>query len=811
MHTFLQDLRYAIRQLRRSPGVTVIVVCTLALGIGVNTALFSVLNKLMLRPLPVRDPQRIVSLSYEQKGGWTNGFSYPAFIEIQKQTSGSLTGMAGFLLNQGGIAIDGIAVRSLENYVTGDFFPATGIAPALGRLISPADCSGGGNPVMVLGYSFWKGRLGSDPGVIGRTAFVNGHAVTIIGVAPPGFHGMIGMLDTDAYLPLGMAIADGTVPPGAFTDPAAADLLLFAWVQPDVPIDRLQPAMDLVGTLLTREFPEVYKDIRLHATRLGPMGPSSGDSGDLIPVAAVFLTLTSLILILACVNVANLILVRATARQREMAVRFTLGAGRARLVRQLFTETLLLGLLGCAGGIVLGALATRALRFLPFGSDLPIAMDFPFDWRVYTYAIVVALATGLLVGVFPALRLPRLHLTEALQDGGRTVRGGGQRLRTILSVAQVAGSLILLIVAGLFVRSFENVRRVDLGFEASHVLNLSVDPHDAGLTEAQGRDLQNRLLERLRSLPGVRSAAVAASVPMGYTANASEITVDAGKVYREESRNSVSPEYFQTMQIPFLRGRDIQASDTQSSERVAVINQAMAEQLWPGQDAIGRTFHADSDASPIKVVGIVKNSHMRHMAGEPGPYFYLPIAQSYNSAVTLQVRTATAPAAMTNEIVQAIHSIAPQLPVSNVQTMREATGTLNGSMSYRVGAALAAGLGGLGLVLAIVGLYGVISFAAAHRTAEIGLRIALGATRGDILLLVLKQGILIVAMGVLFGSLGAALVARLMNGMLYRVSATDPVTYIGVSIVLSLVAVAACLIPARRAASVDPMQALRTN
>ena len=810
MHTFLQDLRYATRQLRRSPGVAVIVVCTLALGIGVNTALFSVLNKLMLRPLPVRDPQRVVSLSYEQKGGWTNGFSYPAFVEIQKQTPDSLTGMAGFLLNQGGIAIDGIAVRSLENYVTGDFFPATGVTPALGRLISPADCSGGGNPVMVLGYSFWKGRLGSDPGVIGRKAFVNGHPVTIIGVAPPGFHGVIGMLDTDAYLPLGMAIADGTVPPNALTDPAAADLLVFAWVKPDVPVGRLQPAMDLVASRLMREFPAVFKDIRLHATRLGPMGPSSGDSGDLIPVAAVFLTLTSLILILACVNVANLILVRATARQREMAVRFTLGAGRARLVRQLFTETLLLGVLGCAGGIVLGVLATRALRFLPFGSDLPFAMDFPFDWRVYTYAIVVALATGLLVGVFPALRLPRLHLTEALQDGGRSVTGGGQRLRTILSVAQVAGSLILLIVAGLFVRSFENVRRVDLGFEASHVLNLSLDPHDAGLTEAQGRDLQNRLLERVRSLPGVRSAAVAASVPMGYTANASELTVD-GKVYREVSRNSVSPEYFQTMQIPFLRGRDIQASDTQNSERVAVIDQAMAEQFWPGQDAIGRTFRADSDSSPIKVVGIVKNSHMRHMAGEPGPYFYLPIAQSYDSAVTLQVRTATAPAAMTDEIVQAIHSIAPQLPVSNVQTMREATGTLNGSMSYRVGAALAAGLGGLGLVLAIVGLYGVISFAAARRTSEIGLRIALGATRSDILLLVLRQGMLIVAMGVLFGSLGAALVARLMNGMLYRVSTTDPVTYVGVSIVLGLVAVAACLIPARRAASVDPMQALRTN
>lgn len=810
MHTFLQDLRYASRQLRRSPGVTVIVVCTLALGIGVNTALFGVLNKLMLRPLPVREPQRLVSFSFEQRGGWSNGFSYPAMLEIQKQTTDYFDGMAGFMLNQGGIAIDGMAMRSLENYVTGDFFPITGIAPRLGRLISPADCSGEGNPVMVLGFSFWKGHLNSDPGVIGRKAFVNGHPVTIIGVAPPGFHGMIGMLDTDAYLPLGMAITDGSVPPGSFTDPAAADLLLFGWVKPNVPVSRLQPAMDLVASRLMREFPLVFKEIRLHTTKLGPLGPSSGDSGDLIPIAAVFLTLTSLILILACVNVANLILVRATARQRELAVRFTLGAGRVRLARQLFTETLLLGALGCCGGIVLGTLATRALRSLPLGSDLPFAMDFPFDWRVYTYAIVVALATGLLVGVFPVLRLPRLHLTEALQDGGRTVTSGGQRLRTILSVAQVAGSLILLIVAGLFVRSFENVRGIDLGFESSHVLNLSIDPHDAGLPEAQGRNLQDQLLLRLRSLPGVRSAALAASVPMGYTANTSELTVD-GKVYHDVGKNSISTEYFQTMQIPFLRGRDFQASDTQSSERVAVINQAMAEQLWPGQDSIGRTFRADSDTSPIKVVGIVKNSHARHMAEEPAPYFYLHIAQSYNSAVTLQVRTATAPDAMTREIVQAIHSLYPQLPVSNVQTMQQAIATMNGSMSYQVGAVLAAGLGGLGLVLAIVGLYGVISFAVARRTAEIGLRIALGAKRSAILFLVLKQGMLIVAIGIAFGSMGAALVARLMNGLLYRVSITDPVTYLAVAFVLSLVAIAACLIPALRAASVDPTQALRTN
>jgi predicted permease len=811
MHTFFQDLRYALRQLRTSPGFTAVAAITLGIGIGVNAALFAILDGMLLRPLPVRDPQQLISFSFEQKGGWSNGFSYPAFQEIQKQTTDSLTGVAGFFLNRGGIVVNGKAERSLENYVTCNFFPATEIAPALGRLIAPADCGGEGSSVAVLGYSFWKSHLGGDRSIIGSQASINGHRVTIIGVAQKGFHGMIGMLNTDAYLPLGMATVDGSAAPDSFTNPSADDLMLFGWAKPGVGIDGLQPQMDLVGSRLTRQFPTVYKDIRLHATRLGPMGPSSGGAEEIFPVVAVFITLTLLILILACVNVTNLILVRASSRQREVAVRFALGAGRFRIIRQLLTETLVLGLLGYVVGIILGAVALHALPFLSLGTDLPIAMDFPFDWRVYTLAMLMAIATGLLAGIFPAMRMPKMHLNEELQEGARSVSRHGQRLRSLLSVAQVAGSLVLLITAGLFVRSFQNVRGVDLGFESAHVLNLSIDPHNIGLNEAQGRDLLNRILSRVRSLPGVRSAAVAATVPMGYIAYSEDVSTPGGPVHRDAGRNSVSPGYFETLQIPLLRGRGIQDTDTSGSPPVAVINQAMADELWPGRDPIGSTFKMGASSTPIQVVGIVKNSRIRHITTPPDPYFYLPIAQNYLSDVTLQVRTAGAPDAMSSAIVQAIQSIAPELPVTNIQTMSQAIATLNGSMSFEVGATLAAALGMLGLLLAVIGLYGVIAYAASRRTAEIGLRIALGAGKRDVLFLVLKQGIVIVAVGLAIGCVGAALMARLMNSMLYGVSATDPVIYAGVCCVLSTVAILACLVPARRAAAIDPMQALRTN
>lgn len=803
------DIKYALRQFWKARGFTTIVVGTLGLGVGLNVALFSILDGMLLRPLPVRNPQRLVSFSFQDKSGWSNGFSYPAFKQIKRDTADLLSGTSALFLNRGGFAINGIVSRSLENYVSCGFFSAAGIAPSLGRLIVPSDCTGGGSSVVVLGYSLWKNRLGGDPSVIGRKAFVNGHPVTVIGVAPKGFHGMIGLLDADAYLPLNQAVIDGSVSQGIFADPAAWDLTVFGWTKPGVSTARLRPAIDVVGTRLMRKFPAAYKNIHLYATPLGPMGPSSGGSGELISVVAVFVALTSLILILACVNVANLIMVRTVTRHREIAVRFALGARRGRIVRQLFTETMLLGLLGCAAGMLLGTAAIHALPLVHFGTDLPIAMNFEFDWRVYAYAITIAIGSGLLVGVSPALRLPRLHLHQALQESGRTIAEHGQRLRTLLSISQIAAALVLLIVAGLFVRSFDNVLGTDLGFKPGHVLNLSFDAHDLGYTKAQGQNLQVRLLDRVRSLPGVTAAAIANVVPMGYTSHTSDITVNG--IHRDVGRNSVSTEYFDTLRIPVLRGRNFQDSDTANSQPVAIVNQAMARQLWPGKDPIGSTFKIDSSSAAVEVVGIAKDSHTHHITGKPGPYLYLPIAQQYDSAVTLQVRTLAAPHAMTHEIVQAIHSVAPRLPVSNIQTMQQATVTLNGSMSFEVGAVLSAGLGGLGLVLAIVGLYGVISFAAARRTAEIGLRIAMGAGRRDIFLLILKQGILIIAIGIAFGSLVASLLARLMSGMLYGVSTTDPATYLSISFALSVVALIACLLPASRAARVDPMTALRAE
>jgi predicted permease len=815
--TLLRDIHFALRMLRKSPGFTVVAVVTLALGIGANTAIFSLVDWLILRPLPIDRPIEVVFLETSYNNGDTGTqFSYPNFQRIQQQTSGIFADISALQMFQmDGLSVDGKSQPMWSNYVDGGFFSLLGIKPALGRFILPTEGNvAGADPVLVLGYSYWKSRFSSDPNIIGKKVSVNGHPMTIVGVAPHYFQGLAAMLDIQGYMPLAMAGVLQDAPKDFLTDSKNTNLELIARLKTGVSLQQTQPALQVAAQRLSEQY---RRDMTVRALPLGPASLVTGPGvrPALGLVSSLFLVLAGAVLILACMNIANICLVRAAARHREVALRAALGATRGRLIRQLLTESLLLATLGAAGGILLGIAASRSFGSISLHTALPTVLDFHFDWRVFAYALAAAALTGLLVGITPALRVSRFDLSEILHEGGRTSTAGRQRLRSALVTAQVAGSLMLLIVAGLFVRSLEKVRHSDLGFDPSHVLNVSIDPHEAGYDENVARQFQETLLERARALPGVESASLAISVPMGYSSYGSQLKVEGYQARPGEKApaagfNAVSPQYFRTMRIPLIQGRCFQDSDGQNSQPVAIVNQNFADLYWHGQNPIGRQFSTLGDPSNVmNVIGVTRSSNDSDIFTSNYIFYYVPLTQYYKSVATLQLRSASAPEALATEVTGLVHSLEPAMPVFDVQPMTTTIEGLNGFLAFRFAAALAGSLGILGLILAVVGVYGVISYAASQRTHEIGIRLALGAQPAQILKMVLNQGSLIVGIGVLAGILAAGALARLVGNFLFGVAALDPLTYISASLLLAAIALLACYLPARRAMRVDPILALR--
>src|SRR5690348_9284401 len=817
LETLLQDIRYALRMLRKAPGFTAVAVLTLALGIGANTAIFSLVDWLILRPLPISQPSRVVFLEKQfRNGGSGTQFSYPDFRRIQQQTQGTFESVAAarmFVMD--GLSVDGQSAPMWANYVDGNFFSLLGLKPALGRLLFSSEGSvAGADPVLVLGYSYWKGRFGGDASIVGKKVSVNGHPMTIVGVAPKGFRGVADFLDTQGYMPLGMMPTLRDASPTFLSNTKNSSLHVVARLKRGVSLEQAQPELSAVSQRLS--VPN-QGQMTLRGVYLGPASLVTGPAVRpmLNLVSAVFLALAAAVLVLACLNIANLCLVRVAARHREIAVRSALGATRSRLIRQLLTESILLAALGCIGGIFGGLAANRAFGSIPMHTAIPTVLDFRFDWRVFAYAIAAAALTAIVVGITPALRVSRTELSEILHEGGRTSTSGRQRMRSALVTAQVAGSLMLLIIAGLFVRSLEKAQHSDLGFDPQHVLNVSVDPHEAGYSAAQTREFQKTLLERARALPGVESASLAMCVPMGYSSYESTLQIDGYQPRPGEGApgagfNAVSVDYFRTMRIPLVEGRAFQDADAQQAQQVAVINQNFAKLYFPGQDPIGRHFSEKVDnARPMEVVGVTRNSRDSDVFTNNDPFFYVPVTQYFNSVMTLQIRTAAAPETLAAEVTGMIHSLDSAIPVFDVEPMTTVMEGLNGYLPFQMGAALAAALGILGLVLAIVGVYGVVSYAASQRTHEIGIRLALGAQPAEILEMILRQGLVIVGIGVVAGILAAGALARVVGNLLYGVPPLDPVTYISASVVLGGIALLACYVPARRAMRVDPMVALR--
>jgi predicted permease len=817
METLLQDIRYGVRMLMRNPGFMFVAIVTLALGIGANTAIFSIVDGLLLRPLPVQNPAQITVLGFQQqKGNIQAQFSQPAYHDIRDQSTQVFSDVFAYQVGLDGLSVDGKADRILTNYVSGNFFTGLGIKPQAGRFILPTEGgTAGADPVMVLSYSYWKTRFGGDASIVGRKVSVDGHPITIVGVAPKGFVGVSPFLAVQGFLPLGM-LEITSVPADFATNRQIRTLNILARLRPGSTLQQAHASLSVIGQRLSQEYPQAEKDLSLQVFPELRSRPQPDPNNTLLIIGALFLGLAALVLLLACVNVANLLLVRASARSREMAIRSALGAARSRLIRQLLVESILLALLGGLAGLMLGYWGGAALASIDVQTDLPINFGFGFDWRVFGYATFAALLTGIIVGIVPALRASRGNLSAILHEGGRGVVGGKNRLRSTLVAAQVAGSFVILIIAGLFARSLGKAQKTSLGFDPDHVVNFVMDPVEIGYNGAQTRDFYKNLLDRVRSLPGVISVSTASGAPLGYYNNFDSLAIEGYQPPPSQPTpaalyNTISPDYLQVMQIPLLRGRTFSNADDENAQYVAMVSETMAKQFWPNADPIGRHFQMMSDSNhPMTVVGVVRDIRYQGATGPFRPVFYAPFVQHQtgNTLQILQVRTAAAPGSMIPEIERAVQSLAPQLPVFDAKTMRQALYTLNGLLVFQIGAALAALLGVLGLILAIVGVYGVVSYAASQKSHEIGVRMALGAQPADILKMVFRDGFLIVTIGLVIGA-ALALAAGRLVGSFVVVSAKDPLTYIVVTSVLAIVAFAACFIPALRATRVDPLVALR--
>ena len=810
-----QDFRYGVRMLAKEPGFTITAVITLALGIGANTAIFSLGNVLMFRPLPVKDAARLTVVALQRGAhGEPSQMSYLEYLDYRRNSS--FSDMTGYVLDVAGMGYQGHADRIIMSYVPSNFFAMLGINAPVGRLIRPGEGdSRNTGQVVVLGHSYWKRRFAGDPRAIGQSVTLNGQPMTIIGVVPEEFHGPNNIVEMDAYVPLGMyGAASGDT--SFFTTRESTNVRVLGTLKPGVSIRQAEAELSVIAHRLAREYPQTEKDriVRVFPEKIARPEPSVARSMPL--VATVFLVLVGLVLLVACINVANLLLARSAARQKEMSIRAAMGAGRARLIRQLLTESVLLAIAGAVGGALAGNWVCHLLdRLRPLG-DFPIHLAATFDWRVFSYVAAVAMLAGILAGLAPAVRASKADLNEALREGGRGLigDGGGHMLRNGLVIAQVAGSLIVLVAAGLFTRSLSRAESIDLGFDPHNVLNVALDPGLQGYQRARAEAFFRELLRRAKTLPGVQSASVAFSVPLSYYNDGSKVYAEGQAVSSDlvpgAGLNFVSPGYFGTMRTPIVAGREFTDADTETSPAVAIINRTMAQRLWPGQNPLGRRFSYKGPAGPfVAVVGVAKDSKTTGLLDPMQPDFYVPQAQDYRSTHVLQLRTSVAPESLVPAVEALVRDLDPNLPVYDVMSMEHSLEGANGFFLFQVGAAIGGTLGGLGLLLAVVGVYGVVSYTASRRRHEIGVRMALGAQPGRIFGLVVRQGAILVGGGICVGLLAALAVTQLLASLLVGVSPFDPLTYASVASVLLVAALIACYIPAQRAVRVDPMQALR--
>ncbi|HLJ27937.1 MAG TPA: ABC transporter permease [Candidatus Angelobacter sp.] len=817
MNSLFRDIKFSFRKLVKTPVFTAAAILTLALGIGANSAIFSVVDAVLFRSLPVPEPDKLVALGLSIKN-IPQVVSYPDLRDMREQAD-RYVDLFGYRIGTDGLSDGTRADQIITSYVTSTYFTALGVKPALGRMFVPVDNDlQGPDPTVILSYTYWKSHFGGDPSVVGKVVRVNGSPVTIVGVAPEGFRGALTWMNVQAYLPLSMSDIDVKLP--LLDRVTGRALFVLGRLRPGASLAQARSVLGVVADRLAQEHPkedEGAKIFLLSATdaALNPV-PQPGQHERIVSIAGLFLILALLVLTLACLNLGNLVLVRATARRQEMAIRAALGAGRWTLLRQTMTETLLLTSVGCIAGLVVGYWGASVLQSIRIDIGLPVVFKFGIDGRVFAYAAGASVFAALLVGFVPAVRASLADPSDALRDRARTATLGKNRLRAVLVLAQISVSLLLLIVAGLFTHSLFAVQRMNLGFNPDNVLKLALDPHGAGFNMAQERQLYADILHRVSSLPGVHSATLSFTYPSQAITQFRGTYVEsrpipAGQLPPETLWSPVSAGYFETLEIPILRGRSFRDSDSAEAPPVAVINQTMARQFWSAKDPIGESISISGPSGPwIQVVGVAQDSTYYSVFARNISCLYLPFAQQNVPLANVLVKTSLEPELMTREVENEIHAIAPDLPIFGAGSLQKSVNnSLGGFYAFRLGAGLTTALGILGFVLAVIGVYGVIAYSMSRRTNEIGIRMALGGRPNDILRMVFRQGVKLVSAGTLIGILLALMLSRALSHVLFGVRTYDPVTYIGVTALVAAITLLACYIPARHAAHIDPSEALR--
>jgi predicted permease len=812
MKQLLADTRYAVRQLRRAPGFAITAVLTLALGIAANSTILSWISATLFNPIPAaKNIDRMLTIQRGERSEHpTPPFSYADFADL-RDSAKSFSGLIGY--HDDFISITGGArpERIYGALASADFFEVLGVQPYLGRtLISSRANERAGLPIAVISYDLWQKRFGADPGVIGKSIQLNLHPYTIVGVAPPSFRGCKSGLRADIFLPLG---ADRQVwSDNRIERRGVAWINVLGVLRPGVDAHQADQELNVLMQRIVAQYPQDHRGANQISTDplwRSPFGANVYMAGTL----PILLALAAVLLLLACANVANLLLVRSVARRREFAIRLSMGAGRWTLVRQLMLENLILAAAGGALALTITVWTSQTLGSFLSSASLPLVITGQIDRSVLVSTILVSLLTAVISGAVPAFRATQISPGAILKDEALSMSGGlhKSRLTSALVIAQVAFSLVLLTCAGLFVRSLQKAREADPGFDPNQLLLVTFDLQPMGYNDQTGHQFQWQVLEKVRQLPGVQSATMADFAPLTFTIHSDGVFPE-GYVPRvhedtETDRGDVATDYLATLKTPLLAGRDFTDADNTSADRVAIVNQAFVDHYWPGQSAIGKRVQFAGRWRTV--VGIAANGKYRRLVYDPTPLILTPLAQRYQNEVILQVRTRGEPLAMAAAVESAIRSINADIPLYNVTTLKE--NMQLGSVFERLAVAFAGSFGILALLLAAVGIYGVISYTTRQRTHEIGIRIALGAGKGHILISVLRHGMLLTACGVSAGVAASLILTRFLRAVLFGVGTTDLATFATVAATLCVVSILACYLPAHRAAAVDPVQALHTE
>jgi predicted permease len=826
----MQDLRFAVRQLAKSPGFTAVAILTLALGLTVNATVFFFVNDFFLRPLPAKDPAQLVVIAQKSpQFEMPFPFSYLDFLDFRRSAEGAdrehaemakmFSGLMAYMETPVHLSRSGeVTARTWVHVVSNNYFTVLGVQPLHGRLFLPTEGQQpGADPIVVLTHEAWRTRFAADPGIVGQAIKLNGVSFTVVGVTPPGFVGASWGTALSGFVPATMLREMTPARGGMLNGRGDTGFFLMGRLQPDASLEQARAAANVVMARLLQAYPDYHapqvKTVIMRESRSRP-SPFVANYTPLIVGALAALSL--LVLAVAVANVTNLLFTRAADRERELAIRGALGASRWQLLRQLSVESLLLAL----GAGVVGTIA--ALWINPYLGGIGPGEGFAppaytgTDWRLFVFTFGASLATGLLTGLLPALKATRLEILPQLKEGTRTMAGARHPLRSLLVIGQVAVSCVVLICAGLALRSLQKLSQVNLGFQPDHLFLASFDVGLQRYTKEQGRQFQTRLLEQVRTLPGVREASLAEHVPFDVGGGMHGGITAEGHPQISEAEFQMIPclpvehAFLQATGIRIAEGRDFSARDDETSPRVAIVNRLLAQHFWPEGSPLGKRLIMNGN--PFEVVGVVGEGRFWSITDRARPLLFLPLAQNYRGRATLVARTEGQPAQLSSAVERIVHQLDPDLPLYNVRTMEQqmASSPL-GLMPLRMGAMFAGAQGLIALLLAALGIFGLVSFAVTRRTREIGIRMALGARAVDVLRLVTRQSFKLTLIGLACGLLLALGLTRALAGLLYGVSPTDAGVFIGVVLLVSAITLLACWLPARRATRINPLTALRAE